>query len=178
MLLPQNNREEKSSRHVAMVARVLDDDKPIKSLKSVFALFQASPILFNFVWFGKSWRNFLWDRISRYLSSEKESDNFCVVFTFSIKWAGEIRKVHVVFKRVSWFQSIINKPVDSICAFDTPNSHFSSSNPDIFQLFPIPCCVSLIIHKARTTFYTEFVDDNSCDLGKLFRGMKAPKDSL
>ena len=49
MLLPQNNREEKSSRQVAMVARVLDDDKPIKSLKSVFALFQASPILFNFV---------------------------------------------------------------------------------------------------------------------------------
>ena len=48
MLLLQNNRE-KSSRHVAMAARVLDDDKPIKSLKSVFALFQASPILFNFV---------------------------------------------------------------------------------------------------------------------------------
>ena len=42
----------------------------------------------------------------------------------------------------------------------------------------ISCCVSLIIHKARTTFYTEFADDNSCDLGKLFRGMKAPKDSL
>ena len=80
---------------------------------------------------------------------------------------------------MSWFQRIINKPVDSICAFDTPNSsHFSSLNPDIFQLFPISCCVSLIIHKARTTFYTEFVDDNSCDLGKLFRGMKAPKDSL
>ena len=49
MLLPQNNTEEKSSHHVAMVARVLDDDKPIRSLKSVFALFQASPILFNFV---------------------------------------------------------------------------------------------------------------------------------
>ena len=176
MLLPQNNRE--SSRHVAMVARVLDDDKPIKSLKSVFALFQASPILFNFVWFGKSWRNFLWDRISRYLSSEKESDNFCVVFTFSIKWAGEIRKVHVVFKRVSWFQSIINKPVDSICAFDTPNSSHFSKPWYFLQLFPISCCVSLIIHKARKTFYTEFVDDNSCDLGKLFRGMKAPKDSL
>ena len=83
------------------------------------------------------------------------------------------------FKKVSWFQSNINKPVDSICACETPNSsHFSSSNPDIFQLFPIPCCVSLIAHKARKTFFTEFVDDNSCDLGKLFRGMKAPKDNF
>ena len=41
--------------------------------------------------------------------------------------------------------------------------------------------VTLIIHKAQTTFYTDFVDDDSCDLGKLFRGMKAllvPKDNL
>ena len=41
--------------------------------------------------------------------------------------------------------------------------------------------MTIIIHKARKTFYTDFVDDNSCDLGKLFRGMKAllaPKDNL
>ena len=43
------NREEKSLRHVAMVAKFLDDNKPIKSLKSLFALFQTSPILFNFI---------------------------------------------------------------------------------------------------------------------------------
>ena len=42
-------REEKSLRHVAMVAKVLDDNKPKKSLKSLFALFQTSPILFNFI---------------------------------------------------------------------------------------------------------------------------------
>ena len=35
--------------HVAMVAKFLDDNKPIKSLKSLFALFQTSPILFNFI---------------------------------------------------------------------------------------------------------------------------------
>ena len=79
-----------------MVAKVLDDNKPKKSLKSLFALFQTSPILFNFILFGKSWRNFLWNRIYRYLSLEKESDSFGVVFTYSIKWAGEIRKFHVV----------------------------------------------------------------------------------
>ena len=89
-------REEKSFHHVAMVAKFLDDNKPIKSLKSLFALFQSSPILFTFIKFGKSWRNFLWDRIYRYLSLEKESDNFCVVFTYSIKQAREIRKFHVV----------------------------------------------------------------------------------
>ena len=43
------HREEKSLRHVAMVAKCLDDNKPIKSLKSLFALFQTSPILFNFI---------------------------------------------------------------------------------------------------------------------------------
>ena len=34
------NRQEKSLRHVAMVARFLDDSKPKKSLKSLLALFQ------------------------------------------------------------------------------------------------------------------------------------------
>ena len=82
--------------HVAMVAKFLDDNKPIKSLKSLFALFQTSPILFNFILFGKSWRNFLWDRIYRYLSLEKEGVNFCVVFTYSIKRAREIKKFHVM----------------------------------------------------------------------------------
>ena len=43
------NREEKSLRHVAMVARFRDDNKPKTSLKSKFALFQTSSILFNFI---------------------------------------------------------------------------------------------------------------------------------
>ena len=46
---------------------------------------------FNLVNFGE---NFLWDRSHRYLSLEKESDNFCVVFTDSVKRAREIRKFH------------------------------------------------------------------------------------
>ena len=52
------NRKEKSLRHTAMVAKILDDNKPIKSLKSLLALFQTSRILVNFISFGKSWRNF------------------------------------------------------------------------------------------------------------------------
>ena len=42
------NRE-KSLRHVAMVAKFLDNNKPKRHLKSGFALFQTSLILFNFI---------------------------------------------------------------------------------------------------------------------------------
>ena len=79
------NREEKSFHHVTMVAKFLDDNKLIKSLKSLFALFQISPILFNFISFGKSWQNFLLDCIYHYLILKKESDNFCVLFNYCIK---------------------------------------------------------------------------------------------
>ena len=43
------NREEKSLRHVAMVAKFLDDNKPKRHLKSGFAQFQTSSILFDFI---------------------------------------------------------------------------------------------------------------------------------
>ena len=44
-----SNREEKSLRHVAMVAKFLDDNKPKIDLKREFALFQTSTTFFNFV---------------------------------------------------------------------------------------------------------------------------------
>ena len=110
----RRNREEKPLRHVAMVAKFLDDNKPIKSLKSLFALCRTSPILFNFILFGKSWRNFLWDRIYRYLSLEKESDNFCVVFTYSIKRACEARKFHVIVVQ-RWQRNVRVIDVQSCC---------------------------------------------------------------
>ena len=90
------NSEEKSLHHVAMVAKSLDDSKLIKSLKSLFALFQTLPILFNFILFGKSWRHFLLGSCLLLSKFKKESDNLCVVFTYSIKRAREIRKFHVV----------------------------------------------------------------------------------
>ena len=43
------SKEEKSLRHVAIVAKFLDDNKPKTALKSTFALFQSSSILFNFI---------------------------------------------------------------------------------------------------------------------------------
>ena len=44
-----SNREEKSLRHVAIVAKFLDDNKPKIDLKREFALFQTSTTFFNFV---------------------------------------------------------------------------------------------------------------------------------
>ena len=67
-----------------------------RHLKSEFALFQTSSIPFNFISFGKCWRNFLRLNLKGpYLSVEKEKDNFCVVFTYSIKRACEIWNFHV-----------------------------------------------------------------------------------
>ena len=42
-----------------------------------------------------------------YLSLEKEKENFFVLFTFSIKWAHEVRYFHVVV--VQWWQRIVQK---------------------------------------------------------------------
>ena len=42
-------REEKSFRHVAMVAKFLDDNKSKRHSKNGFELFQTSSILFNFI---------------------------------------------------------------------------------------------------------------------------------
>ena len=84
-------------RHVSMAAKFLDDNKPIKLLKSLFALFQTSPILFNLI-------HFIWQILAKfslgpYLSlsklRKKKSDNFCVLFTYSITRAREIRTFHV-----------------------------------------------------------------------------------
>ena len=64
-------------------------------LKSEFALFPTASILFRFILFVKSWRNFLGFEYEKtvYLILEKES--FCAAFTYSIKRAREIRKFHV-----------------------------------------------------------------------------------
>ena len=91
------HRVEKSLHHIATVAKFLDDNKPKPSLKSEFALFQTSSILFSFIEFVKCWQNFVGlNPKVQYLSLEKEIHNFCgVVFTNSKGRAREIRKFHV-----------------------------------------------------------------------------------
>ena len=59
---------------------------------------QVFRIISNFtdlIQFHLIWQNFLWDRVYRYHSLKQGSDNFCVLFTNSIKRPGEIRKFPV-----------------------------------------------------------------------------------
>ena len=118
-----NNTEEKTLRHVATVANFLNNNKLKTSLKSEYALFQSSLILFNFISFVKCWRHFLVvNPKGPYISLEKEKGLFCVLFSYFIKRAHEIRKFHVavvqprlrnVQKSVMHVQSccFANKPV-------------------------------------------------------------------
>ena len=53
-------------------------------------------IAINFILFVKCWQNFLGlNLIGLYLSLEEE-EKIAVVFTYSIKWAHEIRKIYVI----------------------------------------------------------------------------------
>ena len=81
-----------------MTAKVLDDNKPIESLKSKKSIRTVSNftdlIQFQLIW--QSLVNFLWSRFYRYPRLEKEGDNFCFVCTYSKHWAHEIRKFNYV----------------------------------------------------------------------------------
>ena len=79
------NREK--LRHVAMVAKFLDDNKLKTSLKKW--ILTVSNFIHLIV---KCWRNFSWFECE---SVEKEKENFCAVFTNSIKCAHGMRKLHV-----------------------------------------------------------------------------------
>ena len=92
------NREEKSLRHVAMVAKLLIwmTTNRKRHLKDEFAQLQWLSILFKFISFGKCWQNFLGlNPKGPYLGLEEEIDNFCVVFTYSRKRSCGIMKFHI-----------------------------------------------------------------------------------
>ena len=87
------NREEKSLRHVAMVAKFLDDDKSESHLKSEFSLFQLHRsflISFNLSKVGEI---FGLNSKGPYLSLEKEKEDFRVVLTCSK--TRQVSKFHV-----------------------------------------------------------------------------------
>ena len=80
-----------------MVAKFLDDNKPKRYLKSGFALFQTSTIFSYLI-------SFICQMFAKfsglnpkgpYLSLERKIENLCVVLTYSVNRAREIRKFHV-----------------------------------------------------------------------------------
>ena len=85
------SEKEKSLRYVVMVAKFLDDNNPKTSLKKWIRTVSnfIDPIQFHFIW--QMLVKFSHVESERTVFSlEKEKDNFCVVFTYSIKRACEI----------------------------------------------------------------------------------------
>ena len=81
--------------HVAMVAKfwmTTNRWRHLKVYNHYFKLHRSYSISLNLENLGEVF----FGTVSMYLSLEKESDNFCVVFTYSIKRVREIRKFHVV----------------------------------------------------------------------------------
>ena len=66
-----------------------------------------------------------------YLSLEKEQEPFCTVFTFSVKWASEIRKFHVAI--VQRLLKNVQKSVMQVQTFCFTDINLLLSLP-----FPLP----------------------------------------
>ena len=92
------NREEKSLRHIAMVAKFWDDNKLKRHLHCKKWIHTPSNLIDHISFHlicqmlaklsGLNWKG-------PYVSFEKQKQNVCVVLTYSIRWAREIRKFHV-----------------------------------------------------------------------------------
>ena len=82
------NREEKSSRHFAMVAKFLDDNKPIKSLKKSIPTFSNFSDLIQF--------HLIWQIMTKFCLGPYLSLSKCCVH---LKRVREISTFHVVVQR-------------------------------------------------------------------------------
>ena len=93
-ILESTYREEKSLRHVAMLANFVDNNKPRMSLRKwIRTVSRSSTILFNCIQFVKNVGEIFWGWIRKL---RKEKENFCAVSgTYVIKRAREIRKFRV-----------------------------------------------------------------------------------
>ena len=111
------NRGEKSLSHFVMVAKLLDDNKPRKSLKKYMRTVSNFIDLIQFHLICQMLAKF-----SGYFESErtiskfrKRKIRFCVVFTYSIKQVREIRKVYVTV--VQWQLRNAQKCMICSCCF-------------------------------------------------------------
>ena len=123
------HREEKSLPHVTKVAKFLGDSNGENVTSDCFKIHRSYSISFNLSNVGK----IFWVCTWKYLSLEKEKENFCVVFTYSMKRARKIGKFHeaVVQQRLRNVQ----KSVQSCC--------FAKINLLLFCCFL--CCRCLLL---------------------------------
>ena len=77
-----------------------------------------------------------------YLSKEKEKENLCVVLTYSIKWAHEIRKFHVAVVQ-EWLRNVQKRMMlVQSCSFANLDLLLFCCLPLPLQKLPI-----VVIHK-------------------------------
>ena len=137
-------REEKSLRHVTRVANFLDDNNGENVSSDCFKIHRSYSVSFNLSNVGK----IFWFCIRKNLSLEKEKENFCVVFTYSIKRARKIKKFHeaVVQRRLRNVQKSVMH-VQSCC--------FAKINLLLFSLLSLSIVVTLH-DKTIGTFFVPF----------------------
>ena len=96
------NEEGKLLRHVAMVAKFLDDNKPKIHLRSKFALHRCYSMSFNLSHVGEIFCTESERTVSEF---RKDKETFCFVFTYSVKRAHEISKFHVAVVQ-RWLKNV------------------------------------------------------------------------
>ena len=92
------SREVKSLRHVAIIAKFLDANKPKTSFKKWIRTVSNFIDLIQFLFYLSNNVGEILGGLNLkgpYLSLKNEKENFCVVFTYSIKQAREISNFHV-----------------------------------------------------------------------------------
>ena len=105
-----------------------------------------------------------------YLSLEEEKDNFCVVFTYSIKWACEIRKFHVA--GVQRRQRNVQNSVMHVqsCCFVNKNLFFAVLLPSPLSLVLLSSRISAtVVTWHHTSLYNFAILVRQCFAGFYFR---------
>ena len=153
------NREEKLLHHVAMVAKFPDDNKSKVTWKVDLRCFKLH------------WSYLICQALAKfcglnpkgpYLGWENEKETFCVVLTYSIKWAREIRKCHVTVMQQQLRNAQKSMMHMQSCFFANVNLLFFCCSPSPLQKLPIVVIQKFWNHGNVTSHFSPlFVKQNS-----------------
>ena len=89
-----------------------------------------------------------------YVSLEKEKQNFCVVLTYSIRWACEIRKFHVAVVQ-QWLKNILKNVMHvQRCSFANLNLLFYFCSPLLLQKLLIVAIQKFCYHSNMMSHFS------------------------
>ena len=124
-ITPVSNREEKSLRRVAMVAKFLDDNKPKIDLKREFALFQTTTIFFTISFNLPKVGKIFWGESGRTVSEFRKKKTKIFVLSSPTPWRG--RRKLGTFSSLSQ-SSLLKLPIvviQKFCYHGNVTSYFS-----------------------------------------------------